>query len=163
VSSLAFSADGRALAVGGPDGRLALWVRPGRRPDASFPLEGEIGVVAFSPDGATVVAGRDKTLVLCDRRTGPVRTIPHSGALQCAAFSPDGRLLALGQGNAVNVIDVLDGRMVRSLAGPSPAPAGRDAVRAIAFSPDGEVLATAFRGGTLALWDVGADAAGPSE
>jgi WD40 repeat protein len=159
VSSLAFSADGRTLAVGGPDGRLALWVRPGRRPDASFPLEGEIGVVAFSPDGATVVAVRENALVFCNPRTGPVRAVPHSGAVQCAAFSTDGRLLALGQGNAVTVADVRDGRTVRSLA----APAGRDAVRAVAFSPDGEVLAAAYRGGTLALWDVGAGAAGPSE
>ncbi|WOX11108.1 helix-turn-helix domain-containing protein [Streptomyces sp. N50] len=60
VSAVAFSPDGRTLAVGGDGGSLQLWDVATQQPLSSAPLTtpGEaITSLAFSPDGTTVYAG----------------------------------------------------------------------------------------------------------
>ncbi|MEV5530918.1 nSTAND1 domain-containing NTPase [Streptomyces prunicolor] len=60
VSAVAFSPDGRTLAVGGAGGSLQLWDVATQQPLSSAPLTtpGEaISSLAFSPDGGTVYAG----------------------------------------------------------------------------------------------------------
>jgi hypothetical protein len=56
VWALAFSPDGRLLAVGESDG-LRVWELATRREVLRHPAEGVVGCVSFAPDGRTLVAG----------------------------------------------------------------------------------------------------------
>jgi RNA polymerase sigma factor (sigma-70 family) len=97
---IAFSPEGRLLAVGGWRGTTGLWdpasgklVRrvadPGDRVDA----------LVFSPDGRTLVTGGgDGAVRLWEVATGRVRArrTGHAGGVRSLAWSEDGRLLASG-------------------------------------------------------------------
>jgi WD40 repeat protein len=118
-------------------------------------------VVAFSPDGRTVAAGRVESsgtvVSLCDIASGRKRaTIKGSSVESCAiAFSPDGLTLAVGPNSRdfggsrgeVRLWDLKMGRVRAVLSG------RRGKVRSLAFSPDGKALVTGS-GEAVVLWDL---------
>lgn len=110
-----------------------------------------------------ISVSNDKTIRFWNLDTGePTRVLRppidrgDAGRLRAAAISPDNQLLAVGGesalrkpgDHAVYLIDALEGRVVRTLAGhPSP-------IRWVAFSPDGKQLATACFDEKIRLFDV---------
>jgi WD40 repeat protein len=104
VYDIAFSPDGRTLAVAGSDTVIRLWDKSTHR-QSSEPLSGHthpIDGLAFSPDGRFLASSsRDGTARLWNWRFGrqlgePLtisRAVPWGRAI---AFSPDGRTLASG-------------------------------------------------------------------
>jgi WD40 repeat protein len=141
---LAFSPDGRPLAVGGrppalafsPDGRRLATRTPG--PKASSILQlwdvstGRI-VHAREVAGNAVLAG-----------------IPNSQFyLAPMVFSPDGTKIALGMADSgVLLADLTSDEPPRALAGGLPG-----GTRCLAFSPDGAGLAGGGADGSVRLWD----------
>ena len=101
--SVAFSPDGRMLAVGCANGEIDLWPLDGA-PSGSgtmkpFVLKKHQALVwslAFSPDGKTLASGgADNNVVIWDVPTGEdLMTLKHNGTVEALRFSPDGRLLA---------------------------------------------------------------------
>ncbi|MFB4315171.1 WD40 repeat domain-containing serine/threonine protein kinase [Actinomadura sp. 21ATH] len=152
MSFLAFSGDGRLLAVTGND-RVRLWDVETRK-EAGEPLRGhtvQITKAAMSPDGRTFATGSgDMTVRLWDlQRRAPLGELVHASdhAPQGIAFSRDGRLLAtVGNDQTARLWDVAARKEVGR-----PFSVGRSA--AVAFSPDGKVLAV---GGDekVSLYDV---------
>ncbi len=155
VSSVAFSPDGKTLAVGG-GGAVILWDVASRRPIGK-PFAGHTGFIsgiAFSPDGQTLAsASADNTIILWDVASGRPKGQPLAGHIDwinCVAFSPDGRTLASGGEEGTIILwDVTSREPIGQ-----PLIGHTLGVNSIAFSPDGRTLASGSTDDTIILWDV---------
>lgn len=156
---LAFSPDGKTLAVGMASGiettgHIFLWdVQDGNRFNRRTILkdhtEGVLGL-AFTPDGKTLLsAGYDKEIRLWDVSTGETRSIlrGHQERILGMALSGDGQVLATGDPDEVKVWDLQTGQETASW----------EVVELVdlALSPDGKILAVAlWNEAGITFWDV---------
>ena len=116
--------------------------------------EGDIGTIAYSPDGATLASGGwDRTIRLWDATTGEHKAIltRHTGPVMKVVFSPDGLTLASGGwDHTIRLWDATTGEHKAILTRHT------DRVLRIVFSPDGTILASAgSMDQTIRLWNVG--------
>ena len=115
IKSVAFSPDGKTLAAGSRDGRIALWdsatgkellyieAHPNHG-DAEFNAS---PCIAFSPDGKTLAtASTDKTIRLWDpataKKLGQLES--SDGGFHSLAFTPDGKKLISGSADTTVLI-----------------------------------------------------------
>jgi WD40 repeat protein len=152
LSSLAFSDDGKTLAVADTlDQTVKLWDLASRKATALKGHTAQLRRLAFAPGGRTLAStGEDSTVrlwdVACQKQTGEFR-LPKGINAGSAAFSPDGRLLAAGCWGSfsVRVWDLAFGKQLAEL---TPGFGHR-----VQFSPGGSLLA-ADSSTTVQLWDV---------
>ncbi|TAE01980.1 MAG: NACHT domain-containing protein [Oscillatoriales cyanobacterium] len=151
--SIAFSPDGKLLAMSDTNSEIHLWQMPEFRLLRTDKEYGSIVLsAAFSPDGKTfATAGSNGTINCWDVSSWSIRQIlqgNHSSVLG-VAFSPDGKMLASGIGDGtVRFWDWSNGRCLLTLA------AHKSQAWSIAFSPQGNILASGGDDGILKLWDV---------
>jgi WD40 repeat protein len=174
VASMAFSSDGRTLAVGSFNRTVQLWnvsdpadPVPLGSPLSGFPAQG-VNSVSFSPDGRTLaVGGTDGKIRLWDV-TDPVHAVPlgtpltgSTGSVEEVVFSPNGQTLATGDSvGTVKLWDVKDPARASMVGQP---PTGQTStIYSLAFSPDGHTLASGSLDYTIRLWNV-ADPSHPQE
>ena len=162
VNSVAYSHDGRLLAVGGPD--LQLWDPVTRARLAATAAPGPAGTivnaVTFLSGGTTLAAGySDGDLQLWEVAHGkslvplsqPVRA-SAKGLVEFTASSPRGRLLATGgDDGTVRLWSVADPAHPRAVATVHDS---GTYVFSVAFSPDGHTLAAASADDLTRLWNV---------
>jgi len=113
VSALAFSPDGKWLAVRREDGAVALWDAAAKQPSAELAGAGLYKALAFSPRGNLLAWGsqdaRGKPVVSLRDLTAQreIAAYPHSAELVSVAFSPDALAMAtLADDGEVRVWDV---------------------------------------------------------
>jgi WD40 repeat protein len=160
VSDLAFSPDGKSLAVCGQNDTAAIYALPdGKR---RFEIQGR--TASYSSDGKQLlVAGGAGTLSWLDAATGKVKktvsTVPH---LPWAAWSKDGKRVVSWNGNEADVkLWTAAGKADGVLPGPSPTGfegARFPRVASLALSVDGATVVTACGDGLVRVWDVKAKA-----
>ncbi|KIO27438.1 hypothetical protein M407DRAFT_23367 [Tulasnella calospora MUT 4182] len=161
VFTVAFSPDGRVLAVGLADNTVQLLdTQTGTA--VGEPLTGHsdyVSSVCFSPDGKLLVSGSDdKTIRLWDPQAGELVGEPitgHNGQVWSVCFSPDGRLLASGsKDDTVRLWDTKSRALVRE-----PLTGHGGGVNSVCFSPNGEVLASGSDDNTVRFWNTQTGAA----
>ena len=125
-----------------------------------FAHDGEVGDVAWSPDGTKIAAGGQlhHALFIWEASTGALlrKFDREYGGISAVAWSPDGRYVAAGRsfvdvarGNiAIHVWSSETGQTLHSLRGPGPSGRGANNVskRALRFSPDSRLLAAGHSG-----------------
>ena len=151
VRTVAFSPDGKRVATGSHVARIWDLASGDKLAEFDDQVRGGCGLVAFSPDGATLAtACSDSPPKLWDVASGQQRVAleGHDARVMALAFSPDGRRLATGSlDHTVRVWDVASGKQTTMLDGDS----GR--IWKVAFSPDGTRLATSSEDSSTRLWD----------
>ncbi len=147
---LAFSPDGRVLAVGTDNKRVCLWdVRERRELRTLTGHTDRVWCLAFSPDGSLLATGsHDRTIGLWATNTWELlRTIPTETTVNSLVFSPDGQLIATGEYTGeVKLYNADDGSLKRIV--------GRhiDEVASVSFRPDGQFIASACHKDGVKLW-----------
>ncbi|MGD0702341.1 MAG: helix-turn-helix domain-containing protein [Trebonia sp.] len=156
--SVAYSPDGRAIAVGGTS--VQLWDTATHTLLVTHPLPPQVTVnaTAFSPAGTAVaVALSNGTVALLSGRTlaplgKPFTVITGHGTAESVAFSPHGALLATGADDgSLRLFDIADPARPRQVARVSDS---GDSVYTVAFAPDGLTVAAASIDDFVRLWQV---------
>ncbi len=155
---LAFSPDGKRLAMGGFDegGFVKLWdVEKQKLIEGKADLGeierdlNQVGSLVYSPDGKLVAAAWDDAKIrLFDGQTGDFKTLldpelklADGPSVRGIAFSPDSKTLASkGRDNTLVLWDLTEGKPGRTLKG------HKGQVTAVAFSRDGQCIAAGTYG-----------------
>jgi outer membrane protein assembly factor BamB len=162
---LAFSPDGKTLALGTWSGQVKLLeLSTGKELPGPRPHNDWVCSVAFSLDGKLVASaggsefrparngGMTSGQVKLWDRAGGKELGPltgHTSKVFSAAFSPDSKTLATGSADrTVRLWDVSTGKERLVLKGHT------EAVSGVAFSPDGNTVFSASADRTVKLWNV---------
>jgi WD40 repeat protein len=173
VYDLAFSPDGRILAVACDDG-LRLY-----NADTHTLIAGPIAVssntrlhgsdsLAFSPDGKALAVGDfDGSIRILDLTTNsqlyPVMT-GHTGSIDGLAFSPDGKVLASAGGTVTNEdnsysydgsVRLWDTGTRQQLGDPLINERASTTALSVSFAPQGERLAVGYGARDNLIWNIG--------
>ncbi|CAL9403800.1 Serine_threonine-protein kinase PknD [Streptomyces sp. enrichment culture] len=171
IQALAFTRDGRLIAVGDLDGGVELRDSSTLKTDAVLAGPGDTGVdnsthdVVFSPDGKLLAAVDDyATITLWDvasrQKAGTInadkaqKDAGYSGS--CLVFSPDGQTLAYAGNFTITLWDVKSrDRIATFVEHPDRQEFAVDgAVTGVAFAPDGRTLVATTSRSKLRFWDI---------
>ena len=149
VTSLAFSPDGRTLAIGGVESKsnfdFAAMMNPGAQKNRknSKPQDPDEIMKNMKVEAVGQVTLWD---VATGTEIGALKG--HGKGVTQVAFSRDGRLLASGStDNTIRIWDVAGRRELRTLTGHTAN------IESLDFSPDSRLLASASDDGGTFLWD----------
>jgi WD40 repeat protein len=154
---VAFSPDGRTLALGSDHGTIHLCdVSSGAERAVIRAHADVVRSIAFSPDGSRLVSsGQDRGINLWDATEGSlIRSLGFAGQnpVQIVAFAPDGRSIAVGEvtdhPQDVVLVDTETAEIRMRFTG------HRNGVNALAFAPNGHTLATAGVDRCIKLWNL---------
>jgi WD40 repeat protein len=158
VECLAFSPDGRLLAVAGHRRYAVELVNMDEELQPRRPVwwfQSPVRSLAFAPvDGRTLAVAAGRGVQFWDVEKGKKRAVlkGHRGDVQSIAFSPDGRLLVSGgRDRTVRLWDVTCGKERACFDWQ----VGR--VHAVAFAPDGMTAAAGGETPDIVVWDVEGD------
>jgi WD40 repeat protein len=148
-STVAFSPDGNAIAVGTYTGHnhgtVSLFdLRTGKPSPARASIYSGVLALAFSPDGKQVLGGHRHWLYRLDVGSGNYEQVWETkqqvGAI---SFTAGGDRVALVIDEDVELRDTKSGRTLLRL---------KESSRSVTFAPDGKEMATSSKDGKVKLW-----------
>ncbi len=158
VAAVAFSPDGKTLAVGGYQ-EVLLWDLQGAKLAKRAgvgQLTDVVRALAFRKDGRFLVVGEGSPrgspgMKILDLQSGqPAASFPDPTDVVSLGLSPDGKLAAVGgTDNLVRVWNLDDKKLQTAMKEHGARVSG------VAFSADGKFLATAGADRALRIWEVG--------
>ncbi|KST65699.1 WD40 domain-containing protein [Mastigocoleus testarum] len=153
VVSVAFSPDGKLLAMGDTNGEIRLYqVSDWKQLLIYKDHTNWVVSLAFSPNGKTIASGSmDYTVSLWDISTGQsLQTFQgHDNEVWSVAFSPDGDTLVSGSDDqTIKLWNIQSGECLRTFHGHT------NWVCSVAFSANGQTLLSGSNDQTVKLWDV---------
>ena len=144
ILSLAFSADGEALATGSQAGAIRLWdVNQAKPMKTLAQKEGPVLALAFHPEKKLLASAADK-VKLWDTAADTVQKTWQGG--QAVAFNKSGKLLAFANGTAIKLWDLADAELTELIGHIRP-------VHSLVFATDGTELASGSEDETCRLWN----------
>jgi WD40 repeat protein len=155
---VAFSPNGKSLAVCQGDSGVLLWDIASRKERRRYPTApsqftdwGGPRQLGFSPDGRLLI-DNSEGLRIWEVKTGKEQHVyeAHRAPIHKMVFSPDGRTLAsLDAGRALRLWDVRTGKPLPPFLGSEPY-----RVHRFSFTADGKALAAVRIDGMALLWDL---------
>lgn len=152
VWSVAFTPDGKTLAMAVDDGTVKLW--DAQRGDLRSTMtvnNGPTWATAVSSSGDELATGHDDGMVhIWDLRTEKkLHSLMAKGPVRTLAYAPQGPHLAVGtRTGQVSIWDTETGKEIVTTDG------HQGVVMSVAFSPDGRTLGSASGDKTARLWNV---------
>jgi WD40 repeat protein len=153
IAAVAFSPDGKLLAVGSY-GLVTIWdLEKGQPAKTLTSVLGAVNCLRFSPDGQTLAVAGGQPSAKGEVRLfkvadwSLVAALPgHTDVVSCIAFTADGKQLATASfDKTVRVWDLATYKVTKTLTGHS------DFVYSVAFSPDGQWLVSASKDRTIKM------------
>lgn len=152
IQALAYSRDGKWLAIAREDGRITLRrAADGKVHRDLAAFEDVAASVAFSPDSRLLASGSfEKLIKIWNVESGELvaQLSGHTNWVFAVAFSPDSKMLASASYDKTIKLWSLDGKELATLSGHT---AG---VRAVAFMPNGKHLISGSSDRTAIVWNV---------
>ena len=160
VTALAYSGDGKWLAVRRAAGAVTLWDAAAKRLVAQFPGAGGPRALAFGPrDDSLAWGSQDETgvpgvRVLRADGQREIAWLPHSASLVAVAFTPDGQSLAtLSESGTAQVWGLPARRVVAEFPAAAVMRTAGPDYGCLRVSPNGRVLALGANRARIRLWD----------
>ena len=160
INWVTFSPDGQFIASASDDNTVKIWRVNGSLLTTLQGHQEGVTVVNFSPDGRVLASAGRNGLVKLWRREDkdgvddaiyhPYQNLQHhSGIIWSLNFDSKGEKLAsAGDDNTINLIDLNNGKLLKTFKGHS------DAVASVSFSPDNKLLASASYDKSVKLWSL---------
>jgi len=151
ISAVAFSPDGKHIAIGDSKGVLQVWNLETEQAVIFCSNHADwIWSIAFNPDGNVIASGSgDHTVRLWSSISGKclLTLSGHTDWVWSVAFSPDGNTVASSSGDStIKLWSVASGSCFSTLNG------HKAGVRDIAFNPKGSLLASGSADRTVKIW-----------
>lgn len=159
IYEIAFSPDGKTLAIGMHGGFLLIDAESGKEREAPRQESpASIPCLAFAPGGDYLASFEpvSLTITLWDLASGKEKAsfrAHQNGGVSSLAFTPDGKWLAIGIGMGPHEWSYVKIRDTTSWEEVAIIPVHFNSLHRLAISPDGKTLATASSDGTVKLWD----------
>jgi WD40 repeat protein len=155
VNSVAFSPDGKTLALASGYRIVQLWrVRLGVELQSSECHSGWARTVKFSADGKLLASMCEETVKLWDTGSGAMlQVFDNMTKPEYITFCPDSKTLVALNYRTIELYDARSGAVLQK-------PKSQlEGVSTVAFCPIGKALALASFDGLIELWDVGSGVA----
>jgi WD40 repeat protein len=154
VRTVAYHPSRAILASAGNDGAIRQWDLGTQQETRCFPQCGRIEWIAFTNDGASILAaiqaGLRGGLAIYDAETGQGRPLCNAAFCHASGIARHSRIVALPCGgfNGAILLYWLDSEEERFWR------AHESVVTEVAFSPDGKFLVSGSYDGLVKLWDI---------